>query len=104
MPSRFPRERTWKRRGRLDSRRNGHNRGMAEIPHETPGPSGPGRSQATGDPADSRPAVKGAEAGRSGQVGPEDTGAGSEGPHPDPDEYADPATQGTHAPEDARGR
>jgi hypothetical protein len=61
----------------------------ADTPQETPG-----------DP----PAVKGAETGRSGQVGPEDTAAGREGRHPDPDEYADPDAQGMHSPHDADGR
>ena len=77
---------------------------MAEIPHETPGPSGPGRSTATRGPGGDPPAVKSAEAGRSGQVEPEDTAAGDEGPYPDPDEYADPDTQGAHSAHDAGGR
>ena len=70
---------------------------MAEIPHETPGAPGPGRS--TGTDGTAQPAVKGAESGRSGQVGPEDADAGPEGALPDPDEYADPGTQGTHPPQ-----
>ena len=81
--------------------RNGALSPMAEIPHETPGPSGPGRSTGTEDPGTAQPAVKGAEQGRSGQVGPEDTDAGPEGALPDPDEYADPGAQGTHPPEGA---
>ncbi|HEY3613042.1 MAG TPA: hypothetical protein VGK92_05025 [Gaiellales bacterium] len=71
---------------------------MAENPHETPGPSGPGRSTGTDDPA-----VTGAEHGRAGQVLPEDTDAGPEGDHPDPDEYADPDAQGTHPPQGGDG-
>jgi hypothetical protein len=73
---------------------------MAEIPHEPPGPADPGRPPAATDSGTEQPAVKGAEEGRSGQVGPEDTDTGREGAHPDPDEYADPATQGAH---DAEG-
>ena len=72
---------------------------MAETPHEAPGPSGRGRSAGTDDPGTAQPAVKGAEGGRSGQVRAGDTVAGPEGAHPDPDEYADPAAQGTHPPQ-----
>jgi hypothetical protein len=73
---------------------------MAEIPDEAPGPADPGRPPAIADSGTEQPAVMGAEEGRSGQIGPEDTDTGREGVHPDPDEYADPATQGAH---DAEG-
>jgi hypothetical protein len=77
---------------------------MAEIPHETPGPSGPGRSTPTNGPGTDQAAVKGAEGGRSGQVGPEDTAGDDGSPYPDPDEYADPGAQGAHSPEDGGER
>jgi hypothetical protein len=44
------------------------------------------------------PAISEAGDDRVDQVRPEDTDAGPAGPHPDPDEYADPAA-GTRNPE-----